>query len=363
MRRFDQASQLTLNRRQVAGLALGGTLLRHPWLAAADDATNASGASFRPQTPVSTTVRLQPVSADFDGAIIQAIAVDPAGKILAVAGDDHGIRILDAVSMRRIALLTGHSDLIQSVQFDPSGRRLVSAGNDGDLVIWDCRDWSILQRMPTSHAFAGVRFAPRGQELAAVGFTDEVFIISQQPIHSQPRVRCDCTDLRSVEYRQDGKVVAVAGRTGKLHLFQRGGYQLIDEFTIHSGRTHDMKFVGSTSILASIGEDGGLTLFDTDSKQVVRQVNVTRGKLYAICLIDEKYAAVAGSDNLISLVDIATGNLVERLTGHSGTVTSLAAIGTTLYSGGYDATLRKWQLESVLGGAERIAERDNALER
>ncbi|WP_158222764.1 WD40 repeat domain-containing protein [Rhodopirellula sp. MGV] len=349
----------------MASLSIGGLVLHHTRFASADDAptVKAVDASYRKETPVSLTVRLEPVSADFDGAIIQAIAVGPAGKTIAVAGDDHGIRILDVPNLHRHVLLTGHSDLIQSIQFDRTGRRLVSAGNDGELIVWNCRDWSIQQRMPTTHAFAGVRFSPDGKELAAVGFTDEVFIIGHAAENPHPRVLCDCTDLRSVEYRHDGEVLAVAGRSGKLHLFERQQYSLIGEYAIHNGRTHDMQFIGASPVLASVGEDGALTLFDTQSREVIRRTPVADGKLYAVCVIDQKFVAVAGSDDTISLVEMSTGTVVQRLTGHTGTITSLASVGTQLFSGGYDATLRKWQLDSIIGGADRIAERENVFDR
>ncbi|MCC9601881.1 WD40 repeat domain-containing protein [Stieleria sp. JC731] len=366
MQAVENAIQPTLNRRRFAAFALGGVLISQTQFTRAEEGIKApaSDAAYRSETPVNTMVRrLEPVSTDFNGAIIQAIAAGNSGKLLAVAGDDHGIRILHAGTLQRLALLRGHSDLIQSLQFDSTGRRLVSAGNDGELIIWNCQDWTVSQRMQTSHAFAGVRFAPNGMELAAVGFTDEVFIINNKPVNPHPRVLCDCTDLRSVEYRQDGKVLAVAGRSGKLHLFERTQYALFDESHLHHGRIHDMQFVGSSNVLASVGEDGKLTLFDTESKKTVLQVAVAKGKLYAICVIDEKYVAVAGSDDLISIVEQSTGKVIERLKGHSGTVTSLASIGSTLYSGGFDATLRMWQLDNIIGGPDRIAERDNLLGR
>lgn len=312
----------------------------------------------------SKVVRLRPISPEIENTVVQAIAADPRGKIIAVAGDDHAIRILDVESLDLLGTLQGHSDLIQTLQFDPKGRELVSAGNDGQLIVWD-RDagFQIRQRMPETPALACVRFSPDGQEMAAVGFNKSVYLMGRTKRAKQPEVECDCTDLRAVDYRDDGKILAVAGRSGSLHLFDRPTNELIGDYSIHSGRIHAIRFASSSPVVVSVGEDGAVVMFDTDAKVPVRRVNVTGGKLFSVCILDREHLAVAGSDNVIRIINAASGKEVEELVGHTGSVSTLASSGSLLFSGGYDATLRRWQLSSLLGSRDRIAERDIPIER
>lgn len=312
----------------------------------------------------SRTVRLKPVSVDFNNTLVQAIAADPTGKLIAVAGDDHAIRIMDTSSLALLATLQGHTDLIQTLDFSPNGNQLVSAGNDGQVIRWNRNSqFKIIQRIDGAPALACVRFAPDGGELAAVGFNNKVYLIGQTKRNGQPEVECDCTDLRAVEYRKDGKYLAVAGRNGNLHLFDRAANQMLDDFHLHSGRIHAIRFAESSPVIVTAGEDGQVVLFDTDAKQTVRRITVGGGKLFAVCILDQEHLAVAGSNNMIGIVNLSLGRIVERLIGHTGSVTTLASSGSMLFSGGFDATLRRWELSGLQNQRDRIAEREIPIDR
>ncbi|QEF99592.1 WD domain, G-beta repeat [Stieleria maiorica] len=312
----------------------------------------------------SQIVQLQPISPDFPTTIVQAIATDPRGEVVAVAGDDHAIRIYDASRLKLVATLQGHTDLIQTLDFDRAGNRLVSAGNDGQLILWDRNSaYRIVQRMSGTPALACVRFSPDGQELAAVGFENKVYLIGRTKREDQPQATCDCTDLRSVDYRDDGKLLAVAGRSGDLHLFDRNTSALLGDYQIHTGRIHDLRFNDASPVVVSVGEDGCVTMFDTEIKQPVRRINVTTGKLFSVCILDDQHLAVAGSNNVTWIVNASSGKTVEKLSGHTGSIAALASTGNFLFSGGYDTTLRRWELTGLKAVRDRIAERSNPIDR
>ena len=127
-----------------------------------DRLTNASQGQWLPPSSRSIQLTDQPAKAP----VITAIAVDPRGELVAVAGDDHLIRILATSTLIPVRSLAGHRDLIRTITFDPSGGRLASAGNDGQLILWD-RDQSfrLLQRL-TGTPCAELRtiFAERGRD-------------------------------------------------------------------------------------------------------------------------------------------------------------------------------------------------------
>ena len=126
----------------------------------------------------SRTIRLKPIASEMPRTVVTAVASDPRGEFVAVAGDDNAIRILDATSMRVAKTLNSHRDLIRTLAFDREGQKLVSAGNDGQLIVWD-RDanFKIHQRMQGTPALTCVRFSPDGKEMAAVGFDSTVYLI------------------------------------------------------------------------------------------------------------------------------------------------------------------------------------------
>lgn len=311
----------------------------------------------------SRTVRLKPIVADLPRAVVTAIAADPRGQLLAVSGDDHAIRIVDMSTMNILETLEAHRDLVRTLAFSPNGSKLVSAGNDGQVIVWSRdRAFAIAQRMQGSPALACVTFAPDGRQMAAVGFDNTVYMIGQVA-SEQPVFKCDCTDLRTVAFRNDSKLLAVAGRTGALHLFDPVSGDLLFERTLHKGRIHDIEFYDDGNLMVSVGGDGVAVLFDTRSLKVVREIPVSTGKLFAVSVLDKRHIAVAGSDNVIRVVDVIEGATVRKLEGHHGSVPTLAFSDGKLFSGGFDATLRRWSVDQVTGKPDRIADGGHQLDR
>ena len=315
-------------------------------------------------TPVKCrAVRLQPTTAELDRTVVTAVATDPGGEYVAVAGDDHAIRILNSESMRVVQTLRGHRDLIRTVTFDPAGKRLVSAGNDGQLIIWNAADaFRMIQRMTDAPALACVRFSPDGSEMAAVGFDNAVYILGAKN-RKRPVFRCDCRDLRCVAYRDDNKVLAVAGRSGDLHLFDPVTCELISEHTLHRGRVHSMSFHRDSNVVVTVGEDGQLVVFDTERRNELRRIKVSSGKLFSVAVIDSQHVAVAGADNTVRIVNTDDGTVTQNLSGHRGSIPTLCASGGSLFSGGFDATLRRWSLGGIDNHRERIAESELRIDR
>ncbi|OZJ04647.1 hypothetical protein BZG36_02047 [Bifiguratus adelaidae] len=56
------------------------------------------------------------------------------------------------------------------------------------------------------------------------------------------------------------------------------------------------------------------------------------------------YVITACRDERIRVWDVGTGHLIANIDGHFDEVTSLQVVGSTLYSGSLDATIRSWKL-------------------
>lgn len=343
----------------------------HALLAAA--ASAAVCRAERPLVPVkarlpanltSVPVRAIPIHAGADmqsPVVVTSLAVDPAGQWLAVAGDDHSIRLFELSTLVETHVLEGHRDLIRSLAFGPEGRLLASAGNDGQLMLWDCREtFRPIQKMSTVPALACVRFSTQGTELAAVGFDKRVFLSGKQ---NRPNVRCDSRDLRSVAYRDDDALLAAGGHAGRLHLIDPQIGENLGSYPVHRGRVQAIVFQRDSNLAVTVGDDGHVVIFDTKARTVLRRIAVTTGCLFAVARLDSQRVAVAGSDNAIRIVNIDEGTIEHRLEGHQGSIASLACFGGHLFSGSFDATLRRWSVGDLSKSRQRIAEADPAIDR
>jgi len=298
--------------------------------------------------------QIVPLGEGFNPPVITAMALDPRGLVLAVAGDDYSIRLLDTSDLSEQGRLIGHRDLVRTLAFRPDGRFLASAGNDGRLTLWDRTDqWSIARQVDGLPTIFDARFSPDGRQLAAVGFDTQLMLFDGS---DRPSLHCDCSDLRAVSYNGAGDRLAVVGRSGKLHLFDPRSGQEIGEFTIHASRVRGIVFLPGTNWTATVGEDGTATIFDLDHYQVKKQIDFLPCKLFTVVAIDQSTIAVAGSDNRIRIVDVTTGEVTRKIDIHSGSINSLVYTDGVLYSGGFDARVFKTRISD--GQDPRLAERD-----
>jgi WD40 repeat protein len=82
-------------------------------------------------------------------------------------------------------------------------------------------------------------------------------------------------------------------------------------------------------------------------------------KVLALAFYGPRQLAVAGSDNLVRLWDVAEQRETGVLAGHTGTIAALECQGKVLISAGYDTTVRVWSVTDhvasrpVPPGAER----------
>lgn len=348
-------------------------ITRRAWLLSAAATVSLSPIAAEPPNPrvaanhampiPSRTIRLEPASPRLERTVVTAIAADPRGEWVAAAGDDHAIRILQTSSLRLAKTLRGHRDLIRTLAFDPSGKKLVSAGNDGQMIVWDREaDFAQLQAMQGTPAIACVRFSPDGAEMAAVGFDNDIYLIGKGSERTRPTFQCDCRDLRAVAYRDDNRLLAVGGRSGDLHLFDLATGRIALEQHLHNGRIRDIVFHHDANTAISVGEDGAVIVFDTGEQKLLHRVVVSTGKLFTAAVIDSQHVAVAGSDNVIRVVDTDAGVVTRKLSEHRGSIAALCSSGGMLFSGGFDATLRRWSLTD-LQNKQRIAEGELRLDR
>ncbi len=176
-------------------------------------------------------------------------------------------------------------------------------------------------------------------------------------------IDCDCRDLRAVAWRDDGGVLALGGQGGQLLLLDPRDGRSIAKVPLHGGKIHDLAFHRQSNVVVSIGDDGMATVYDTENQRLLRRVSVTSGRLFSLAVLNSQSVAVAGSDNLIRILNTDDGLVVRALEGHVGSVAGLASVGNSLFSAGFDATLKRWSIEVGTDQTERIAESDPSIDR
>ncbi|QFZ19862.1 caspase, EACC1-associated type [Saccharothrix syringae] len=229
-----------------------------------------------------------------------ALAFAPDGGTLATASScactapfDNPVLLWNAADGRQVATLPGHTNGVQHLSFSRDGRLLLTGSVDRTVRVWDVATG---RNTATFEAGYVAVFGPDGTVIAASShYTDK---ISLWDTATGARIRSLDGAGEPVSFSTDGTTLATTN-------FDRTVVQLWE--------------VATGELLHTTTPEGPWAISP-----------------------DHRSLAVGEPDNLVRVVDAATGDLKNALTGHTARVTDLtySADGRLLVSAGADGTIR-----------------------
>ncbi|AFZ16427.1 WD40 repeat domain-containing protein [Allocoleopsis franciscana] len=153
----------------------------------------------------------------------------------------------------------------------------------------------------------------------------------------------------SVAISPNGKLLAMGGTNGEIHLWQLPETQLLITNKGHTSLVFSVVFSPDSRMLASGSADGTVKLWDCSTGQCLNVLPGHIGNAWSVAFSPDGHSLASGSgDGTLRCWDLNTGQCLKMWQAHLGQVWSVAFSpqGRTLASSGADNTMKLWDVST-----------------
>lgn len=245
---------------------------------------------------------------DAHGRHAQAVAFTPDGELFLSCGQDAAVRLWRLPGFRPAGVFEGHAKSVNSLALAPDMTRLATGSSDGTVRVWTFPYGEVLHVLDGHTAV----FSPDGRfvmTLSDFGGATLWCADTGERVAAWPsldaRVFC-------AAFAPDGRTLLVGG-AGLIHRINLDDLSLLSALKGHRLMVTAMQMSPAGGLLASMGGDGALRLWRTDTWDEVGCIPVV-GKGASQLAFEPKGTMIAvGVDHAILLFGLANGALVERI--------------------------------------------------
>jgi WD40 repeat protein/transcriptional regulator with XRE-family HTH domain len=297
---------------------------------------------------------------------VQAVALSPDHRLLAVAAADGTLRLWDVHRPGHPAMLgtvtaLGRTDPLYAAAFSPNGKVLAAAGADGEVRLWRVTDPRHPGRLgplltgPRGTIYS-LAFSPDGRLLAAGSADKAVWLWDvRDPGHPVPGagpLTGAAGYVQAVAFSPDGRLLAAGSADDTVRLWDVSDparpRRAAKPLTGPAGAVDSVAFSPDGRELAAGSYDDDVWLWNTSSpaKPVLAQkLTGATSRIMAVAFSpDGQVLAGAGSDGQARLWITTTG-IPLAVIPHPQPVTTLAWGGPgQLFTGDADGYVRAWHL-------------------
>lgn len=236
------------------------------------------------------------------------IAVSSDGHLIAIA-DNKNVILIDAMNLKTMAMLIGHTDLVTNISFSPTNDMIATSGKDKKLIIWNIHKQKIIKK-----------------------------------------ISLDKIVISSLDFSPNGKRLASADESGGIRYWESKTGKLLASFPVHKGRVTSILYSGDGRWLVTAGDNKFLKLLSTGATvkdQVPERVptdiqNITIAP-------DGKWLLAAGTSANIYMWNLAENRRMPDLPGHRGEIfsTALSPDSRLFAAAGLSSEISIWRSNST----------------
>jgi eukaryotic-like serine/threonine-protein kinase len=297
------------------------------------------------------------------GEPVLAIAFAPNGRSIVSGGMDKTIRQWDAATGKLLTTFPALPQWVQRLAFRPDGKRLAAMCRDMIVYVWDCETDAVKLGTKPARVFRGLfnlpddmAFHPTERWLATVAHDKQLRIWDAdrdpecQAFNLEKVVQScalcaggTCTAAivaydgsvsvfdvdtgtkrpipargmtKSLALSNDGRLLALGGKSGSISLWELPAGTLTREWFAHTGPIGILAVDGDGLLIASADRDGKTHLWNTATGQEAGTASRHDGKVESLVFsADGRWLASCGTDKVVRIWDVRkqapAGELIE----------------------------------------------------
>lgn len=289
-----------------------------------------------------------------DGAVFDWQYVKPINRI----EEDDQMRDVDDDSDMRWRIVQRHYFMqggahVRCAAFHPETNLLVAGFSNGLFGLYEMPDFNNIHKLSISQNDIDFVTINKSGEWLAFGasklgqllvweWQSESYILKQQGHFDS---------MNSLVYSPDGQRIITTADDGKIKVWDIQSGFCVVTFTEHTSGVTACEFAKKGNVLFTSSLDGSIRAWDLIRYRNFRTFTAPTRLSFSCMAVDPSGEVVAAGslDSFdIHIWSVQTGQLLDRLSGHEGPVSSLAFApnGNSLVSGSWDRTARIWSIFS-----------------
>jgi len=278
---------------------------------------------------------------------ITTVTFCPDGRLLASAGDDRVVKVLD-IKRDRVVQESWESDVVNSIAFSPDGKFLALGHSNGRIELWDVEyeEWITFEEIHP-RSINAIKFGPDGNLLASAGDDMTIRIWDAKTAKLLHILTGHNHPVKSIAFSPDNRWLASGDLGGIIRLWDTRTWNCFQVLQEGGGQVDSISVSPNGKLLAvSVGAKY-VSLWDVE-KGIRTRIFDESPSLAVAFSPDGKHLAAAGQK--IILWSIEGKRLWERYYATYGQVwansTAFSPDGTLLVVGG-DWDDWAWELDGT----------------
>lgn len=253
-------------------------------------------------------------------------------------------------SVRLVRTFEGHTGIINSLAFDPAGGILASGSDDKTLKLWDVASGSLIHTLERQQTeVLSITFDPIGKTLAMGNQDGTVKLVEVASGNIVRTLKAHSRSVLGVAFDTAGKILASGSYDKTLKLWKIASGKLLKTLEGHKGIVTSVAFAPSGQMLASTSSDNTVKLWEAASGKLLNTLEGHEDFVFSLAFAPSGHTLITGSrDKTVKLWELATGRLLRTLEGHTNAIEAVAfsADGRLMASKGHDGRLFLWNCDT-----------------